>query len=205
MDLCYAAAMSNAVRQPMTREAFFAWAEAQDERYEFDGFRPVAMTGGNLGHSALSGNITRQLGNHLAGKPCRPLGADAGVATIGAIVRYPDAVVTCSSFNARDRLVPNPVVVFEVVSPTSVRTDRIVKLREYQAVPSIRRYVIVEPDAMAVTVFWRERDGEMFRALPLGEDDVLSLPEIGIEIPVAAFYEGITFEVEQTDDALRGR
>jgi hypothetical protein len=40
-------AMNVAFRQPlMTREQFFPWAQAQDERYEFDGFRPVAMTGG---------------------------------------------------------------------------------------------------------------------------------------------------------------
>jgi Uma2 family endonuclease len=84
--------------------------------------------------------------------------------------------------------VPNPVVVFEVVSASSVRTDRVVKLREYQAVPSIRRYVIVEPDAVAVTVFARDHEGEAFRATGLAEDDVLPLPEIGIDLPVAAIY-----------------
>ncbi len=191
--------MSRALHQPMTREAFFEWAEAQEKRYEFDGFQPVAMTGGELGHSLLIGNINRQLGNRLAGKRCRPLGPDAGVATIGDGVRYPDAVITCSPFNNRDRLVPNPVVVFEVVSPTSVRIDRVLKLREYQAVPSIRRYVIVEPGAAAVTVLWREQPEETFRASGLGADDVLSLPEVGIEIPVAAIYEGIDVGTEDGD------
>ena len=183
--------MSNALQKPMTREAFFAWAEVQEGRYEFDGFQPVAMTGGNLGHSDLVGSIISQLRSRLAGKGCRPLGSDAGVATVGEVVRYPDAVVTCSPFNARDRLVPDPVVVFEVISPGSVRIDRVVKLREYQAVPTIRRYVIVEPGAVAITVLWREHAGEPFLSLGLTENDVLALPEIGIEIPVAAIYEGI--------------
>jgi Uma2 family endonuclease len=186
--------MSNALRKPMTREAFFAWAEAQEGRYEFDGFQPVAMTGGNLGHSRMIRNINRQLANRLAGKGCEPLGPDAGVATVGEVVRYPDAVVTCSPFDARDRLVPDPVVVFEVISPSSVRIDRVVKLREYQAVPTIRRYVIVEPEAVAVTVLWREHADEPFLSLGLTENDVLSLPEVGIEIPVAAIYEGIDVE-----------
>jgi Uma2 family endonuclease len=149
------------------------------------------MTGGELGHSRLLRNINRQLANRLAGKGCEPLGPDAGVATIGDTVRYPDAVITCSPFNNRDRLVPNPIVVFEVLSPSTVRIDRVLKLREYQAVPSIRRYVIVEPGTVALTVLWREQADETFRAAGLGADDILSLPEVGIDMPVAAIYEGV--------------
>ena len=178
----------------MTRQEFLDWAQTQDRRYEFDGFEPVAMTGGTLGHSLLAGNINRQLANRLAGSGCRPLGPDAGVATVGDTVRCPDAVVTCTAFSRQNRLVPNPLVVFEVIGPSSVRTDRVAKLREYGAVPTIRRYVIVEPDAMAVTVLSRDRGDEPFRAAGLAEEDTLHLPEIGIEIPVAALYEGIAFD-----------
>ncbi len=185
--------MTVALRKPMTQREFFDWAEAQDTRHEFDGVQPVAMTGGTLGHSLLIGNIYRQLANRLAGTGCRPLGPDAGVATVGDTVRYPDAVVTCTKFGREDRVVPNPVVVFEVISPTSIRIDRIVKLHEYQAVPTIRRYVIVEPDTVAVTVLSRDHEGEAFRAAGLAEGATLHLPEVGIEIPVAAIYEGIVF------------
>ena len=186
--------MTLALRKIMSRQEFFDWAEAQDARYEFDGFQPVAMTGGTVGHSFLAGSIIRQLGNRLAGSGCRPLGPDAGVATVGGTVRYPDAVVTCTKFNPRDRLVSNPLVVFEVISPASGRIDRITKLREYGAVPTIRCYVIVESDAAAVTVLSRDGADEPFRAAGLTEGDTLPLPEIGIEIPVAAIYEGIAFE-----------
>ena len=191
--------MPLAFRKVMTRQEFFDWAEAQDERHEFDGFQPVAMTGGNLRHSRAIRNVNRQLANRLAGSGCESLGPDAGVATVGDTVRYPDAVITCSKFDDRGRLVPNPVVVFEVISPSSVRIDRIVKLREYAAVPTIRHYVIVEPDTVAVTVLSRDGENEPFRTAGLAEEDILSLPEIGIEIPVAAIYEGIAFD--GTEDA----
>jgi Uma2 family endonuclease len=186
--------MTLALRKIMTQQEFFDWAEAQDARYEFDGFQPVAMTGGNLGHSRIIRNVNFQLTSRLRGKTCEPLGPDAGVATVGDTVRYPDAVVSCTKSGNRDRLVPNPVVIFEVVSPSSVRTDRITKLREYQAVPTIRRYVIVEPDTVAVTVLSRDHANEPFRAAGLAEEDTLHLPEVGIEIPVAAIYEGIDFD-----------
>jgi len=172
----------------MSREEFLDWAETQEGRYEFDGFQPVAMTGGDLGHSRLIRNVNRQLGNRLAGKTCEPLGPDAGVATIGETVRYPDAVVTCSKFGDRDRLVPDPVIIFEVVSPSSVRMDRVIKLREYQAVPTVRRYIIVESDAVVITVYSRDRDGDPFKAEGLADNDILHLPEINIEIPVAEIY-----------------
>ena len=181
----------SAALHPMTAPEFLAWAESQPARHEFDGTRPVAMTGGDLGHSRLIRNISRALASRLAGSHCEPLGPDAAVATIGDAIRYPDAVVTCTPFSDRDRLVPDPVIVFEVVSPSSVRTDRVTKLHEYQAVPSIRRYIIVEPAIAALTVLSRDHAGEAFRASGLSDTDILRLPEIGIEIPVAELYAGL--------------
>ena len=191
--------MSIALHKIMTRQEFFDWAEAQDVRYEFNGVQPVAMTGGTVGHSRVIRNANRQLANRLSGKTCEPLGPDAGVATVGNTVRYPDAVVSCTKSGNRDRLVSNPVVVFEVISPSSVHTDRVTKLREYAAVPTIRRYVVIEPDAMAVTVFSRDHADEPFRTAELTGDDALALPEAGIEIPVAAIYEGIAFDEADKD------
>ena len=90
---------------------------------------------------------------------------------------------------------PNPVVVFEVISPTSGRIDRIVKVREYAAVASVRRYVIVESSTIGLTVMEREAAGEHWTLSTLIAEDVLRMPEIGGEIPVAALYEGLDFPV----------
>lgn len=189
-------AMNVPLRKPWTQEEFFRWAETQESRYEFDGFQPVAMTGGNLNHSRVFGNLYTGLKTRLRGGPCEPLGPDAGLETINRAVRYPDALVTCSKADGMGRLVPGVVVVFEVLSPTSGRIDRIVKVREYAAVPSIRRYVILESSSAGLTVFERDRADEPWRALTLTNDDTLRMPEIGIEIPVAEFYEDISFPEE---------
>jgi Uma2 family endonuclease len=182
--------MNVALSRPrMTREAFFDWAQAQDARYEFDGFQPVAMTGGSINHSRITAALHRALYARLKGSGCEPLGPDAGVATAGDAVRYPDALVTCTKAPGADYLVPGVVVVFEVLSPTSGRTDRIDKLREYRAVPSIRRYVILEHGSIGLTVFARADGQEDWTAVALTAEDTLHIPEIGIEIPVADFYE----------------
>jgi Uma2 family endonuclease len=180
--------------QAMTRDQFFDWAETQDTRYEFDGFEPVAMTGGNLNHNRIAFNIHRPLHRRLRWSGCEPLGLDAGVATAGDTLRYPDAVVTCSPAQGGSRLVPDPVVIFEVISPTSGHVDRIVRVREYAAVDSIRRYIIVESASVGVTVHERQATGQKWTVTTVMADDLLPLPEIGAEIPVGEIYENVDFQ-----------
>ena len=168
--------MNVALRKPMTQDEFFAWAETQDERYEFDGFQPLAMTGGSVNHAQIKENISFEIRRRLPSDgPCRPLSSDAGVQTVGTAVRYPDGLVTCSTTDGRDHVVSDPVIVFEVASPSSVREDRILKPDEYAAVPSIRRYVIVEQTVVGATVLWRESD-EPWRFQTLKAGDTLALP-----------------------------
>ena len=94
--------MNIALRNPrMTQAEFFAWAQTQDTRYEFDGFQPVAMTGGSINHSRITQSIHFALRTRLKGSGCEALGPDAGIATIGDTVRYPDALVTCTKARAR--------------------------------------------------------------------------------------------------------
>ena len=194
--------MSTALRQPrMTRDEFFAWAQAQDIPHEFDGFQPVAMTGGTVNHSQITQNIQRALYTRLRGSGCRSLGPDAGVATVGDTVRYPDALVTCTKVPGTATLVPGVVVVFEVLSPTSGRTDRIDKVREYQAVLSIRRYVIVEHGSIGLTVLSRAGVDEDWRVTILTDGDVLRMPEIEIEIPVAELYENVDLPAVAGEDS----
>jgi Uma2 family endonuclease len=189
------AAMTSALRQPrMTRQQFLDWVATQEGRWEFDGVAPVAMTGGSRRHSRIASNIILALGGRLRGGPCSVLGSDAGVAVGEAAVRYSDALVTCTPGQGTDRVIPGVVVVFEVVSPGTSRIDRVVKLAEYRSVPSIRRYVILEQTTAAVTSLERRGAGEPWTATGLGEADMLELPEIGVAVPVAEFYEGVELD-----------
>jgi Uma2 family endonuclease len=99
--------------------------------------------------------------------------------------------VSCTAGRGTDLLIPGVVVIFEVISPNSARLDRVVKLREYQGVPSIRRYVILESTQAVLTVLSRTGAIDPWTATGLTRDDTLHLPELGIEVPVAEFYEGV--------------
>ena len=189
--------MSNASRKPMTLGDFLAWEERQEPRYEFDGFQPVAMTGGSYAHDAVSINLAVVVGGRLRGTRCRLHGSNLKVLAEGR-VRYPDAFVTCQSYGNADKFARDPVVIFEVLSPSTAGTDRIDKVREYTALPSLRRYVLLEQDRVAATVW--ERQGTGWVASVLTDAAVLPMPEIGVELSLAELHEGVDLTAGPTDD-----
>jgi Uma2 family endonuclease len=187
--------MSLALRKPMTLAEFLEWEERQPARYEFDGTDPAAMTGGTYGHSAIQRNLAIAVGGRLRGKPCQFHGSDLKFQVAEGHVRYPDGMVLCSPADRTATVVYDPVIIFEVLSPSTTHNDRIVKAREYQATPSVQRYVMLEQDGVGATVY--ARSGEIWTHEILVADSVLSLPEIGVELALAELYEGIVFEAEQ--------
>ena len=174
----------------MTLDEFLAWERRQDLRFEFDGVRTVAMTGGTIEHSMIATNLVRALEDRLRGTPCRAFRGDVKI-VVADRVRYPDAVVTCSPVPRGTDIVPAPVVVFEVLSASTASTDRIEKNEEYRATPSIQRYVMLEQTRCATTVFSRAGDDWAGHVLTAGA--VLAMPEIGIELPLNGLYAGIDF------------
>ena len=187
--------MNIALRKPMTLAEFLAWEERQEFKHEFDGFGPVAMSGGTLRHAALQRKLSTALDNRLRGKSCDFYGSDVKFLTAEGTVRYPDGMVVCGPVNLNATYVENPTVVFEVLSPSTTRTDRIAKVREYQASPSVQRYVMLEQDGVAAVVY--ARAGAMWTHEILTAESVLALPEIGVDLPLAELYEGIAFEADE--------
>src|SRR5271166_3620399 len=190
--------MNLVLRKPMTLAEFLEWEERQQLRYEFDGVGPVAMTGGTTGHSAIQRNLAIAVSGRLRGKPCQFHGSDLKFRVAQGHVRYPDGMVVCSPVDRTATVVHDPVVVFEVLSPSTAGNDRIVKAREYQATPSVQRYVMLEQDAVGATIY--ARSGETWTHEIMVADSILALPEIGVSLPLAELYEGIVFEAEQDGD-----
>ncbi len=189
--------MSIALREPMTLQDFLAWEERQELRYEFDGWQPVAMTGGTLAHELIGGTLRALLRDRLRGKPGRAVGPTLKIEVMGRI-RYPDAFVYCGDVPPGETVIREPVVVFEVLNRGTARADRIEKLREYQATGSIQRYVMLEQDTIAATVL--ERHGADWHVRVLTEADVLAMPEIDVTLSLADIYADVTLPPPPEDD-----
>jgi Uma2 family endonuclease len=168
--------MNVALRRTMSLRQFLAWEERQPLRYEFDGFQPVAMTGGTAAHSAIQRNILHALTGRLRGKSCQPYGSDLKI------------------------VVTDPVVVFEVLCDGTANTDLVEKTAEYRATASIQRYIILEQTHAAGIVFVRKGE-DWVTDIVAGDGAVLSLPEIGIEIPLAEIYADVELTGTPSEDA----
>jgi Uma2 family endonuclease len=183
--------MSVALKASMTREAFLDWESRQELKYEFDGFQAVAMTGGTVAHAAVQCNLIGLLYNRMRGHRCQVFGSELKIQAWHGI-RYPDAFVVCSPIPPGTLVVTDPVIVFEILSPSTTTVDHIDKNQEYRNTPSIQRYVILEQTTMAATVFRREGD-DWAGHLQIGDTN-LDLPEIGMTLPMTEIYEGVVFQ-----------
>ena len=191
--------MSVALHKPMTLAEFLAWEERQELRYEFDGFEPVGMTGGTIAHDQITFDLRTALATRLAGKPCRPLGPNVKV-IVGGRIRYPDALVVCRPVSPTATIAEDPVVVFEVLSDGTSKTDVIDKNQEYRATPSIQRYVILQQTHKAAIVFVRRADGWLSEIVS-GDEATLDLPEIGIAVPLHEVYANAGLAEEAQADS----
>ncbi|MBS0639298.1 MAG: Uma2 family endonuclease [Proteobacteria bacterium] len=181
-----------------TKEQFLAWCETRgnDGHFEFDGFRPVAMAPATLAHNDIGRNIREALRAKLpAHTGCRPYGPQQPIETVGGALREPDAFIALSVQRPAAVTISAPVTVFEVLSPgrQNRQRDEEEKLDEYESVPSILRYVIVESESRAVRVYWREPGERHWRPTALDRQGPVDLPEFGISLTLDEIYQGVSF------------
>ena len=184
--------MNVAYRRIWTQEEFFAWVVDQEERYEFDGVRPVLVNGGTNNHSRIMRNLFSALESQLRGSPFEWFGPSSGVETLNGAIRYPDALVFTGPIEGTALKVPNVVATFEVLSPSTARSDRTTKLREYGSVPTIRHYVLIETTRLEVLNYARpdgSTDWQWTRSRSLA--DHIDLPMMGARIALADLYSGV--------------
>jgi Uma2 family endonuclease len=150
-----------------TREEFVSLERASNVKHEFLDGVIYAMAGGSPEHAAIAMNVGVLLSVALRGRPCRVYSSDLRVRVLETgLETYPDVTVVCG----REELDPgdphvitNPVVLVEVLSPSTETYDRGEKLRHYKQIPSLREVVLVDHREQLVEVHRREDDGTFTR------------------------------------------
>jgi Uma2 family endonuclease len=178
----------------MSVEEFLQWNLLQDARYELVDGVPVplrAMAGTTNQHDAITVNLIAELKRQLRETGCRPTTADTAVRTKIKNVRRPDVTIECAPVNKGSLEAGDLVVVFEILSPTTRKIDRTVKLQEYLRHPKLRAVVHIDPDELDVVVFTRGADGSWMDTRLEYLDDVLTLPDLPVAIPLPTIYDGV--------------
>jgi Uma2 family endonuclease len=180
------------VQLPITMDsaAFLAWAEGREGRYELADGRVIMMTGGTYGHALVVRGLFMALNSRLAGTDWIVLTQDLAVSVGTRTVRYPDVVVSSKTGKkARDLTATTPILVAEVLSPSSVTNDLGDKAREYLHLDSISAYLVLSQDELKAWVWVRNQ--AVFPVGPdvvAGHDGVIALPPLAIELPLAEVY-----------------
>jgi len=170
----------------MSLEAFLAWEREQPERYEYaDGVAKI-RSGQTLRHNTIVMNLLAVLRTPLRAAGCRIFNGSIKIIANGS-VRYPDLSITCQDIDGKDDIVPDPILVIEVLSPSTEREDRGRKKFDYFATPSIRQYAIVEQDERLVDLY--TRSGDVWTNEIVAGDAVLNLSSVGVVLSLDAIYE----------------
>jgi Uma2 family endonuclease len=175
----------------MDQQAFLAWVQGREERYELDQGRVIMMTRGSRGHCHITMNLMKAL--HVRLDPDRfavlpRFGIDPGPRTI----RFPDIVVDVAGEKPGDLTATAPVLIVEVLSPSSERIDLGDKVAEYLRIPSLLAYLVVAQDEMEAWVWVRGPKvfGPGAEVLK-GNDAVIRIPPLGIDLPFAEVYDRV--------------
>jgi Uma2 family endonuclease len=182
----------------VTPEEYLARERTATTKSEYIAGEILAMAGGKPAHNTLCMDAALALGVHLAaaGGTCDVHNSEQKVRVDSSgPFFYPDVSVVCGEprYDSDDCL-RNPVLIVEVLSPSSADYDREWKFRYYRSFATMRHYILIDQEQIRVE-HYRQQEGILW--VLAGEymrrSDSIALPDLGIEIPLAEIYRRITF------------
>jgi len=187
--------------QLVSVEDYLAGELVSEIKHEYSGGYVYAMAGARTAHNRIATNWTIGIGQRLRGGPCEAFNSDMKVRVpfpTHTRFYYPDGMVVCEPNPSDSSYQDRPVVIAEVVSDATRRTDEGEKREAYLTIPTLMAYLIIETHRPRVVVHRRTDSGFVAEAYE-GADASIPLGAIDTELPLAELYERVEFEpVEQS-------
>jgi Uma2 family endonuclease len=176
----------------MEKPAFLAWVEGREGRYELAEGRVLMMTGGTRAHAQISANLFRVLDPRLDRHRWTVL-LDFGIDVGPRTVRYPDIIVDPVSAAPRELTATAPVLIAEVLSPSTERIDLGDKAAEYLRLDSVGAYLVFAQDEQKAWIWVRDASGFPPGPQVLTEpNEVVRIAALGIDFSLAEVYDLVT-------------
>jgi Uma2 family endonuclease len=180
--------MNSLAVKRMSVAEFLVWAQDQDKgRFELIDGQPIAMAPERTERVAAKMRATNALAAAIgrAGIPCEAFVDGLAVAVDGSTSYLPDALVNCGERMAPDVMIaPNPVIVVEVLSPSTRGIDTTVKLAGYFRVASLAHYLIVDLGQRHVVHYRKQADGTVI--VTVITEGTVALEPPGISVAVSS-------------------
>ena len=188
-----------AERTDYTEEEYFEIERTSFGRWEYVSGKIRQMSSGTTDHGDISSNLVRVLGNELVPHGCHVYGLDVKIHTGDGINTFPDVSVICGQnryYLGKKDTVLNPLLVVEVLSPSTENYDRTEKFEHYQTVETLTDYLLVEQDEARVTLYTRRADYWEMRVIT-GLAGRVFLLSVDVTLSLSEIYTLIEFEPEQ--------
>lgn len=172
-------------------------------KHEYVNGEVFEMVGASDRHNLIAGDIYTALVIHLRDSPCQPFNSDIKVRVSRKVYYYPDILVSCEQSPEDTNYRNEPVLIIEVASPSTQRTDRSEKLLYYLQMPSLREYVVVDRHKMNVEIHRRQDAGDWVTYYFNEPDDTVEFKSVELTLPVTEIYRRVKFEnrdADQPDD-----
>lgn len=185
-------------KQKYTLEEYLELDKNSEERYEYFDGEVFDMAGGSANHTRLGFDIGTLFSQKLKGKNCEVFNSDMRVKVPAALpYRYPDVSVVCSGavieeLNGQEMLV-NPVLIVEVLSPSTAAYDLKDKFTAYKSIDSFREYLIVSQDRPHVIQYIRQSKSRWLQIDIEGLNAEVTLESINVTLSLSEIYERVKF------------
>ncbi|UYZ61620.1 Uma2 family endonuclease [Hymenobacter weizhouensis] len=179
-------------------EEYFALEEVSEVRHLFYRGEAFAMSGAVGMHTIVKQNCVVSLRLALRGRGCRVYDENVRLAVLeGELYMYPDVMVTCHPDDSPNKvMMRHPVVLIEVLSPGTESHDRVWKFSRYTQLASLQHYLLVSASSWLVEWYRREPSG-VWSFTPLAsQEDVVTILELGITLPLADIYTELDIQPE---------
>ena len=180
----------------LTPEEYLTIERKAEYKSEYSDGIMYAMSGASREHNRITVNLVRTVGNQLRGSSCEPFSADMRVRIpFPRRYVYPDLVVACGDAEFEDDeldVLLNPVLIVEVLSPSTEGYDRGAKLAWYRCIESLREYVLVSQDSPHVERYVKRDEGWVLTDTD-GLEATVRLESIGCELALSEIYDRVTF------------
>lgn len=179
-------------RTMMTADEYLAWETGQTIKHEFVDGEAFAMAGAEDRHVTTSINLSSALRQHLRGSPCRVYASDMKlhVDRVDAYF-YPDLMVTCSAADhASAHTRREPLLVVEVLSPSTAACDRGDKFAAYRQLPALQEYALIDFDTRRSDVYRKGADG-LWVLHPFDRGDAVRLASLDFSISADRLFEDV--------------
>ena len=191
--------MSAETKRRYTLEEYLALERESDARLEFWNGEIFEMSGGTLAHERVMGNVYDLFRAELRGSTCSVFGSNMQIKVPSAPpYRYADGSVVWGKvegerFNGNDLLL-NPVLIYEILSPSTEAYDRGDKFTHYKSIPSLREYLLIAQHRPHVTQYVRQDDGSWSYSEINGLEGSVHVPPLGITLKLSEIYQNVDFE-----------